>query len=575
MKTLYFPPLVLSSFLFFSCGQQEPVRPAFTPATSLTQFTTHEANERDAAWSPDGQWIAFGSMRSGNEDIWKKSAAGGEAVQLTFDEADDIYAVWLSDGKRLAFGSDRGGTTNVWTVSAEGGDARQVTADEDSVTEVNSSIVSWSPDGAWIAYTSVKGGDENIWVIPSEGGQARQVTIDTATDEFPSWSPDGREIAYTSDRGDSEQDIWIIPSGGGAARRLTTHPVDDWAPSWSPDGRWVIFTSMRSGNLDVWAVPAAGGTARQVTNTPDYNELVPRWSPDGRKIALNSLPSADLWVMSASGQKEVHLAHAVWDMSWSPDGREVAYIAADTTGEWRIWKVDASGGEPSMIGADLAVAKSLGSRVYSLDWSPDGSRIAFIMAGEGGGTNIWTLPAAGGEASQVTLATGINGAGRWSPDGSRIAFAGSQIGTTVGRSAGGRQDIWVVPSTGWKTEPLVDWSEDVFAPSWSPDGSKLAFESTRGLEQGSTSHYIWVVDLASGESTYLIEGHSPEWSPDGEKIVFGDQGLWTIPASGGVPTQLRETDDFFSYARWSPDGERLLVQSFPPGDIWTVDVSNW
>ena len=54
-------------------------------------------------------------MRSGNEDIWIKPVAGGEALQVTTDPASDIYAVWSPDGTQLAFASDRGGATNVAT----------------------------------------------------------------------------------------------------------------------------------------------------------------------------------------------------------------------------------------------------------------------------------------------------------------------------------------------------------------------------------------------------------------------------------------------------------------------------
>jgi len=70
----------LAAALALSCGG--PLPPAETATLGLppvTQFTTDPAIERDAAWSPDGQWISFGSMRGGNQDIWKKPVAGGEA----------------------------------------------------------------------------------------------------------------------------------------------------------------------------------------------------------------------------------------------------------------------------------------------------------------------------------------------------------------------------------------------------------------------------------------------------------------------------------------------------------------
>ena len=73
-------PLLLS----VSCGQQASEQspgPAKAAAPPPTQVTTNDANDRDAAWSPDGQWISFGSTRSGNEDIWKAPVGGGEATK--------------------------------------------------------------------------------------------------------------------------------------------------------------------------------------------------------------------------------------------------------------------------------------------------------------------------------------------------------------------------------------------------------------------------------------------------------------------------------------------------------------
>ena len=322
----------------------------------FTQLSSHHAEDSDAAWSPDGKWIAFTSSRSGNYDIWLKPAAGGEAVQLTKDPGWDRHAVWSPDGTELAFTSSRRtstqgenpsiwnrvwtklpftsggteywgwGTPNIWIISANGEELRQVTTDEDEVVRVPSSIISWSPDGEKIAFAAKKGGHWNIWTLPATGGPATQLTFskDSVYDLYPSWSPDGKEIAFSSGTHQGgTRDIYIVPAtggmprrastypipsaSGGTPRRVTTHPQDDWGPSWSPDGRWLAFASKRSSNNrngDIWIIAAAGGTPIQLTHTPEHTDFMPRWSPDGKRMTFisgsESMLAFNIWIADLS-----------------------------------------------------------------------------------------------------------------------------------------------------------------------------------------------------------------------------------------------------------------------------------
>jgi Tol biopolymer transport system component len=66
-----------------------------------------ESNEYGAAWSPDGESIAFEATYGGDYDIWVAAAEGGDPENLTADSGNDRYASWSPDGSKIAFGSDR------------------------------------------------------------------------------------------------------------------------------------------------------------------------------------------------------------------------------------------------------------------------------------------------------------------------------------------------------------------------------------------------------------------------------------------------------------------------------------
>jgi len=247
--------IAIASTLLVSCTEQE-TEPDAAEEPTFSQFTSLEGSERDAAWSPDGQWVVFGGGPGSQLDLWKMPASGGgEVIQLTSGPAMDVFPAWSPDGTQIAFSSNREGSINLWTVPAAGGEPTRITADEDSVTSKSKfcgmSSVDWSPDGTQLAFSASKTGNNDIWIIPvSGGGPARQLTSGPADDGNPEWSPDGTQISFSSNRS-GNVDIWIIPALGGFPRQVTDHPSNDWWNSWSPDGRWLAFVSERSGNYDI------------------------------------------------------------------------------------------------------------------------------------------------------------------------------------------------------------------------------------------------------------------------------------------------------------------------------------
>ena len=201
-------------------------------------------------------------------------------------------------------------------------------------------------------------------------------------------------------------------------------------------------------------------------------------------------------------------------------------------------------------------------------WSPNGRWIVFQAS-----TNVWLVPAQGGQATQITALDSLYGVTpQWSPDGTQIAY--TEVGMSMATLA-------VIPAEGGRpavlTNPVrIPPSWGVGFPAWSPDGERIAYMTAQ--------RKIAVVPTTGGQPEILLTGmgnHAgPDWSPDGEWIAFaseqaGSWKLWTVPASGGEPepVTLGAGNDYTP--RWSPDGETLAYCSEQNSnyDIWTVPAS--
>lgn len=209
-----------------------------------------------------------------------------------------------------------------------------------------------SPDGSELAYVTasheagfcgacVPG--PRIVVARLDGSGAHYVT-----GPFPrmsgelAWSPDGSQLAFSGTDSTGNTDIYVVSASnaGGEPRRLTTdRAVDEW-PSWSPDGSRILYdnsgatppdASGFSPTAELWTIPVNGGTPTRLTHNDVPDEMA-SYSPDGSSIAM--FRDGGIWVMASNGSN----AHAVGTQGgfrpeWSPDGSRIAFLVYD--GSWR------------------------------------------------------------------------------------------------------------------------------------------------------------------------------------------------------------------------------------------------
>ena len=340
---------------------------------------------------------------------------------------------------------------------------------------------------------------------------------------------------------------------------------------------------------------AAGAAAAQAPRGPVTLAQI-RSYPFPTELAAARTGSRVVWAFNEQGRRNLWAAEGpdfrarrltgygeddgqeLTGVQLSPDGRRVVYVRGGEHGSnWddavvvnpasmpvpprlQILSVPFAGGAPKLLaeGDEPAV-------------SPRGDVVAFLKDRQ-----IWTVPIDGSApARRLAAPRGEPGELQWSPDGSRLAFVSSRgthsfVGVFTHDSA---SIVWLAPST----------SRDG-SPRWSPDGSRIAFVRRAGtggapdsiLAQRHVPWAIWTADAATGAARRLwkspptLRGSVPtthggtnlHWAAGG-RIAFlsymdGWPHLYSIPETGGEPLLLTPGSYMAEYVRLSPD-RRFLV----------------
>ena len=281
------------------------------------------------------------------------------------------------------------------------------------------------------------------------------------------------KIVFSSSRADNNNEIYVMNPNGSRVQRLTEDPrvapANDLTPAWSADGTRIAF----SRDFDIYSMNADGSNRTQLTNNSD-GESNPTWSPDGSRIAYErALPAGEgqvihqIYLMDADGSdQDTQLADdsaSQEDPAWSPDGSKIAYVRGV-----HIYTVNVDGTGLTRLTGGV----SSGGDFYIRDdpnWSPDGSKILFTRYGpcssvsctpEDAQYDIFVMNADGnGGKKRLTNNLVHDENPTWSPDGTRIVFTSSRDGD---------QDIWRMRRNGSNKTKLTFNTVMDREPDWQP-----------------------------------------------------------------------------------------------------------
>jgi tricorn protease len=489
----------------------------------------------NAALSPDGRWIAYVRGRtpwwrkhyhgSASRDIWIRAYTGGPSFLIVGGPTDDDRPMWSADGRSLYFMSERADSVmNIWTVQlslpapGEGGDPHAARPPVEVTHHTHDGVqaAAISDDGTLIAYEW----DAGLWKLALPDGEPEEVVVEAPSDlkwnaEFRrTLSGDASDFALSPD----EKEIAIVVRGevyvcefedgeAGEAMRITETAAREKDVAWMPDGETLLFASDREGSYDIYSVRSA-------------EEDEPRLC-DALKREFTRL--------TAGPEDE-------FSPEPSPDGEAVAYLVGDRY----LWTMRPDGSRPRQIVPD--------SEILHVDWSPDSKWIALSRTTMGHKEDIFILPAAGGQAINVTNHPNDDFEPRWTDDGKRLSFAS--------RTDDGQyllKYIWLTKEDYWKTDEEREKDEEEAAAPADEGG---------GEEEEPVEVVIDFEDINERtESVMNMRGGYDFYAqtPDGHYFAFrsgtlGRDNLWIVDWKGNRLSQVSEGGSDPQELSWDKEG---------------------